>query len=159
MNLILAFWHFSFCKKTASLLRSVLPIWKLLRLPSIHARFALRGLSCFGLVAWVTVLLVSIFLFSWTVIWFCFVLFSFLIWSLGLPAFCCFIAGIFVSPMCFFAYVFLISGLVVNLEPNSGTSLFANRFCCNLLMVTERIMLLVVLSEFFYENALRVPRR
>ena len=120
---------------------------------------AVRGLSCFGLGCLGDGFIGQHFLFSWTVIWFCFVLFSFLSWSLDFSAFCCFIAGIFVSPMCFFAYVFLISGLVVNLEPNSGTSLFANRFCCNLLMVTERIMLLVVLSEFFYENALRVPRR
>ena len=121
---------------------------------------AVRGLSCFGLGCLGDGFIGQHFLFSWTVILvlLCSVQFSEL--ELGFPRSFCFIAGIFVSPMCLFAYVFfLISGLVVNLEPNSGTSLFANRFCCNLLMVTERIMLLVVLSEFFYENALRVPRR
>ena len=47
------------------------------------------------------------FLFSWTVflVLLCSVQFSEL--ELGFPAVFCFIAGIFVSPMCFFAYIFL----------------------------------------------------
>ena len=121
---------------------------------------AVRGLSCFGLGCLGDGFIGQHFLFSWTVILvlLCSVQFSEL--ELGFPRSFLFYSWYFCFPYVFFRLrFFLIYGLVVNLEPNSGTCLFANRFCCNLLMVTERIMLLVVLSEFFYENALRVPRR